>query len=509
MTKLITPFRVGLLVIVAGVLLFGLFSFVQKGGLPDDETVLVYADFDDASGISPRSRVHVAGIEVGEVSRIELIGNRARIWLKVRDAAKLRQDASVGKQSESILGDYTLDLEPGTEGLPLLEDGDEISEVRDRQGLDAVMESVDAIAGDIKEVTYALRQAMGGEEGARSLKTLVDNLVATSEGIRRTVAENEARLGNILRDFEGIASDVHGLTRSEQEEIRRIVENVERITEDVRIVSATVKEVISSDDGDYRRMVSRLEGVVGQVERTLENVETVTADLEEGKGTVGALLSDEKMGRQVTETVEGLSDFVGSLTRLKLQLGMRAEYLFAQGSAKNTFNLTLMPRPDKYYIVELVDDPRGIVQTEYVQSNPPAEGEPASQIRRVTRDGLTISAMMARRYYFTTLRFGVIESTGGLGADLHLLDDALTLKLDLFNFSVQALDWPRVRASLRLTLFDHLVATAGMDDILNVPARDPFSNRLISGRDFYVGAGVSFTDEDLKALVTLIGVPSP
>jgi phospholipid/cholesterol/gamma-HCH transport system substrate-binding protein len=123
-------------------------------------------------------------------------------------------------------------------------------------------------------------------------------------------------------------------------------------------------------------------------------------------------------------------------------------------------------------------------------------------VQRTTRQGLKFSAQFARRYYFATLRIGIIESTGGVGADLHFFQDALSLRLDAFDFSVNATKSPRVRAALRLQAFDHLFATVGVDDLANAPLRDG-SGKFLLGRDFFVGGGVFFTDEDLQALLTV------
>ena len=50
MKKLVTPFRVGLLVIIAGVFFSAFFVFTRKGGLSDKESINVWASFRDASG---------------------------------------------------------------------------------------------------------------------------------------------------------------------------------------------------------------------------------------------------------------------------------------------------------------------------------------------------------------------------------------------------------------------------------------------------------------------------
>ena len=94
---------------------------------------------------------------------------------------------------------------------------------------------------------------------------------------------------------------------------------------------------------------------------------------------------------------------------------------------------------------------------------------------RYTRDSIKVSAEFAKRFYFTTLRFGIIENTGGLGADIHLFQDFLTFKLDAFNFSVDELRFPRLRATLRLQAFGHLFATAGMDAVINTRKPDCFT----------------------------------
>ena len=102
--KWLTPFRVGLLVLVSGGLFFGFITFARKGGLSDREAITVWAYFNDASGLSRKSRVQIAGIPVGEVSDVQLEGMRAKVFLRIRREVGLRADAALTKRSESLLG---------------------------------------------------------------------------------------------------------------------------------------------------------------------------------------------------------------------------------------------------------------------------------------------------------------------------------------------------------------------------------------------------------------------
>jgi len=72
-----TPLRVGL-VVALGVAAFGFGLYLigaEKFGT--DRTYLVYAIFDDATGLGVRSRVQIAGIPIGQVERVELDQQRA------------------------------------------------------------------------------------------------------------------------------------------------------------------------------------------------------------------------------------------------------------------------------------------------------------------------------------------------------------------------------------------------------------------------------------------------
>lgn len=519
MKKLLTPFRVGLLVILSGVILFVFLTFVRKGGMSEKESVRVFAMFKDASGIGKKSRVQVAGIPVGEVNEIELVGTKARVWLRVKREIGLRDDATLAKRSESLLGDYMLDLTVGTESAPLLKDGDEIKRVIDSQGMEQIFQTLSGITSDIQQVTIALRDVLGGEKGTASMQKIVENLVRLSETLDQTMRDSAGRLDSILGNVDAISGDVRQFTSSEENTIKNIVRNLDQVMADVRDVTRSIKDVVGANEGDLKDSMGSLKKTLERLDKTLANVEEVTEKIKDGKGVAGQLLVDERLGQKVGETVEDLSNFANRLTGLETEVSVKSDYLVAQDDAKIFVGLRLIPKPDKYYLIELVDDPRGSVDTVYVQTNPPGAGQPVVQKQTITRESLKFSVQFAKRYSFLTLRFGLIESTGGIGLDLGFplkffyaskwIEDALVLKVDMFNFSIESIDYPRLRATLRFTPYDHVFVNVGVDDIINRQNRDSLTNRLVSGRDFFFGAGIYFTDDDLKAILSLTGVPTP
>src|SRR5262249_10516293 len=131
--------------------------------------------------------------------------------------------------------------------------------------------------------------------------------------------------------------------------------------------------------------------------------------------------------------------------------------------------------------------------------------DPALQRRTVTSiNSLKFSAEFAKRYYWATFRFGIIESSGGVGVDFHFWRDQLALKTDIFDFANQPLRWPPGRTSFQIPFLQHLYLNAGIDDIFNRPVYSQLDNRVLAGRDFFLGAGIVFTDDDLKALIPVV-----
>ena len=88
-----------------------------------------------------------------------------------------------------------------------------------------------------------------------------------------------------------------------------------------------------------------------------------------------------------------------------------------------------------------------------------------------------------------------MESSGGVGLDFHLFDDALEISNDIFAFSANLN--PRFRTRAIYRFFTHLYIAAGVDDVFN----DELS-------DLFVGAGVQFTDDDLSAILATAPTPS-
>jgi len=478
--------KVGLMVAIGLVVTYGVYQYVEERATGDDG-YRVYALFDDVQGLIPKSRVLIAGLAVGRIENIGLDGSQARVDISVRADVALYDDAQVAMRATSLLGESVLVIAPGGSGERVREGG-RIAVAEDSGGLGGMMRNMEAISGSLRAVSAQLERSFGTDEGGARLESALRNLSESLAAVNRTIHVNEEFINSAIRN-------VSDTTVQAGPRIVRILENVEVATQDVRRIIANNRDGLDSALGNVDGTVDSIRRASEQLETVLSEVHQVTARTAEGEGTLGRLTSDEHLIDEIEGVVEGIDDIVGGYARLQTIVELRSEYNLLANTFKSYLTLRMQPREDRYYLIQLVDDPRGSPQISQttVRTTPPREGEPPFyQETRITRsNNFRFSFMFAKRIHFATFRFGVLENTGGLGVDLHLFDDDLEINLDAFGIGQQS--YPRLRARMAYQFVERMWVLAGVDDALN------------DGRDCFLGGMLRFNDEDLKALLPFMG----
>src|SRR5690606_20724328 len=403
-------------------------------------------------------------------------GGKARIDIRINPEVPLYEDASVSKVSSSLLGEYYLAVSPGTEGKRRLQDGDRIAVVREGTSTDEIMRQVAGIAADVKKVTESLAASVGTDQGRENLKDTLENLAQVTEALNQTVRENRTSLRNIFDNIERI-------TAEGRPELRDILENVRVSTEEVRtLVSRAERE--GAEPGEVRQIVEKVNRASSSLESALANLDEVAARVERGEGTLGRLTKDERLIDEVEEVASSVNEFVGGVSRLQTILLLRTDYQFLSSTVKSYVELRLQPREDKYYLIQVVNDPRGLTRYEQIDVDTTNPNDPPHyrEVRSVTSNSFRFSLQFAQSFGPFTGRFGIMESTGGAGLDLMLFEDRFELRQDLFGFGEVVL--PRWRISLGYEFVNRLWLLGGVDDILSD-----------SRRDYFVGLQLKFNDE--------------
>lgn len=503
--KLSSEAKVGLFVLI-GIILLAYMS-LRLGGiqLGRAEGYTLFVDFDSAAGLDPNAPVRVAGVEVGRVKKITLKDDKAHLELQIQPDVKIGKDFTAVLTTKGLLGEKYLELVPGQPGAPGLKEGDYITRTRSYADMDRLITLLTDVSSDIKEITESLSNVLGGDEGEQTVSNIVHNIEELTFRLNRIVAKNDEQFESVMRNLDsfttllreegpGITTELRATIKNLNESLLKTSENLNgMISENRGNLKEGIENLKSASLSLQQAMdtINRVTGDVGpDVSSTMASVKNITRKIDQGEGTLGALVNDKTLHENINKTVSGINNYIERAESFHTFIGYRGEYLFDSRDTKSYFTLRIQPKSDKFYLLEIVDDPRGRVSEETRVLT--VDGAPPTTTKEVkTEDELKFSAQIAKRFNNLVVRGGVIESTGGVGFDYYAYRDRLKLTLEAFDFGGIRGN-PHLKASGTIYFNKFFFLTAGYDDFVS----------RVGLQSAYVGIGLQFMDEDLKYLLT-------
>lgn len=516
------PLLVGIVLLASAFAMTWFLMQTSKDKFSTDSTYPIYADFSDASGIRWKTRVQINGIDVGKIGGIEhkrLEDGRlvARLTLRILKNYEVYQDASVKKAAESLLGDFRLDLDPGHREMGKIASGGVINRVQSVSDMDAIQSELKYVASNVKEITESFKRVLSGPEAEGSMEAIlkrIETSMAALETTTRVVAQslerNDQNFDAILQDVRTFTANLASTT-SDQGDVKAITRNLASLSGRLDVMAARMGTAMYGEPGTDVAD-SPMRQSIDNLTESVAHLNSIVRKIDDGTGTVGRVINDPSIAEKVEETLDSTNELFGGLSRLQTEVELRTEYDVpfnadsdsAGRGIKNILGISIKPRPDKSYIIEAIADHRGRqnrVVTRQTTGMGAEENTELTETYTTSYNVLKFSAQFAKRYYFATLRFGIIENTGGLGLNLHALNDSLEFRLDAFDFERRYQESkdvrpPRLRGMVLYEFYEHLWLQAGIDD--------PFNTDLTQ---WFLGGALRFTDEDLKTLMTV--APSP
>jgi phospholipid/cholesterol/gamma-HCH transport system substrate-binding protein len=430
---------------------------LSSNGIGFYNTKIYEVILDDASGLSTRSKVYLAGVAVGKVQGLELNGNEARLKVAFLNDVEIRQDAIISRKASSLLGTAVLSLEPGNDFSPIIPPGSLIRSIPPAGDLNAAMDMVGDLGGQLNLLLEEFR--------TNQLALLVVSLETINSIAQRIDAQSDIQLDQISRILESAAliseSTERFLRNSEGglsdsfAEIYAAVANLRSITTEITGGGGNLSQAIY-DDGLYRSFLA-----------TAERTEDAALKLGETLDGISGLI-------KTTDVIlNNAGEVVDKAIGLGISVDTNARYDVLAQTMRASASIRLDPAANtSWYRVGVASSPNGIESY--------------------------VDAELARRFGFLTLRGGIFESTAGLGVDLQPFK-WLSLSGEVFNF--QAGEMPNLRSTLTFYPF--------FDPDSDKPwnwlyLRGGVNNALNGDRDYFFGGGLRFADREVKGLIGLI-----
>lgn len=445
-----TEFVVGLFIVLI-LIVFGYMTLkVGKWTIKTEKAYCVYGLFENASGLEVKRYIRAAGVDVGYIKDITLSDKKAKVEMAIYEKYKIPKDSIAYVKSVGLLGEKCIDISLGISNK-YLSDGNEIKRTESEAELTEI---------------------------ARSVNRMLSN-------------ENIEMMTKTLQNLESLTSKISLQAEENKEDFRASVENMRQITQTLRkdIPTITAKfieaeekanQMLVENRKEVKETITQARIAMNKLNKTLGHVGEITEDINQGKGTIGKLVKDEKMYHEISGTLRQVKHQLQKAERMLVEMSTRGEYGTRHSDFKGYVGATIYTSPDRFYIVEAVTGKN------YKNENP----SDSNTIR--------LNAELGKRYGNLALRGGMIESTFGVGTDYYLFDDNLKLSFDAFDFNHDN-DYRDNKAHLKLgadyTIMRHFHLYGGVDELINPKTRTIF-----------LGGGMDFVNEDVKYMITKVPV---
>jgi phospholipid/cholesterol/gamma-HCH transport system substrate-binding protein len=196
-----------------------------------DERFELKTEFTSAQAVTPGQgqTVNMAGVEVGDVTKVELENETAIVTLSIEEqyADLIHEDASLLLRPRTGLQDITVEMDVGSEGAETVEEGATIPLAQTQPNVqpDQILASLDS---DTQAYLRLLLQ--GGAEG------LGDNGKKLSAGLRR------------LEPFARDVAKINGLLAQRRQNVRRSIHNFRLVSEELGANDQQLAEFVDSSN---------------------------------------------------------------------------------------------------------------------------------------------------------------------------------------------------------------------------------------------------------------------
>lgn len=452
--------KIGLFVVMAlGALLF-LSTQVTSLGKWGNEGYLVQAYIEDASGIEKHTHVLMNGVTIGDVDNLTIEGKRVKLTLKIDKGVKIPDDSSVIVAQESLLGSKVINIVVG-DSTAFLRDGGVLSQSKRYATFDQTSDSVNAAAKELELLLKDFRSTLDDEHRQAIQEAIIAfrNVGVNLDGV---IVDNRDDLHAAITNFRAMSAGFG--------------QTADTVNKDLPAIMARINSLTTRMDNISGSLEHKLPEAVDKFVKIEDNVSVIlTENRSSLKDTISNAGSFFKSGE---EAFGKLDSMLGSLTASELQVAMHTDYMMRDQYGKVYLGVNYLPNPETYYMFDLIST------DDYSQPTLPVKHQKGKTY---------YSAQYGKRFDNTLLRFGAIESTGGIGVDYFTNHDKLKFSAEAFDFN--AVDDVRgthahLKAQVRYQMLKHLELYGGWDNFLNPESQNVF-----------LGLGLRFIDNDFKYLI--------
>ena len=251
------------------------------------------AQFANVQGLKPGSPVRVAGVEVGVVDSVDLVGEKVDVTFEVnkKERERITTGSSATLGSVSLLGEAAVDITPSAHGTPIPDWGYVPTGRTPAQFSDVATQASEGV----EELTKLIHDVRTGRGTIGQLMTNdrlyveLQQFAATADAVTRNIRDGRGSIGRLVNDPK-VAQSLEGSLK-----------NLEDMTRQINAGEGSFGKLVK-DDAFERALTG-----------ATSNLQELSARLNRGEGTAGKLLTDPALYDRLNQVADRLDRLVNGL----------------------------------------------------------------------------------------------------------------------------------------------------------------------------------------------------
>ena len=261
------------ILVISGILLFIFIFNYLKGENVFDSSKKISAIYDNVEGLAPSSAVTINGHAIGKVQTIKFKGDGSgllRVTMLISDDFPFSINSKAQLYEAGLIGGKAIAIIPAFDSSALVQSGDVLSS-NVKPGLtDLVNQRLSPLQEKIETMMVSADQLL------KNLNDVFD--VKTKDNIKLSIAE----LTTTIASFKSTSESLNSLVIDNKSVIGETISNFNQISEDLTSVSKSLSE-------------SDLDSIMLDLKSTISSFESMLMSIENGEGSIGKLLNDDRM----------------------------------------------------------------------------------------------------------------------------------------------------------------------------------------------------------------------
>ncbi len=287
--KLSRELRIGLLTVVTLAAFIWSFNFLKGKDLFNRQRTF-YAAYENVAGLMTANAVTINGLSVGQVSKMSFNPanpNKIIVELSISNSVRIPKNSVARIFSSDLLGTRGIQLVLGDSPEDAISGDTLVSQVQ-KSLQDEVNNMVQPIIMKAENMMSSMDTVLTVISEVFNKQTR-DNLINTIESLKNTMA-----------NLQGATQTADTLLSSQKTRLAKIIANVESISTNLKQNNDNLSKIIANAASISDTIAkSNISNTMNNLNNSVEGLSRIVQKIETGEGTLGQLVNNDKMYREL------------------------------------------------------------------------------------------------------------------------------------------------------------------------------------------------------------------